>query len=685
MRWALFPLSLLLACALPATAATSTWTAAGATSNFSDAMNWDAVPTPNCIMVFPAGAPFASKGAPVNDLIGLTIDQLNIYESYTISGNAITCKNINDHNAAITNVTLPISTAGSAVLTVTVATAGGTLNLSGILSGAGPVTYAGPGIKRLNGTHNNTLSGMSIVALGNLVLDSTANEAIAGPLFINSGGTVTLTSAPAIKNSVEVTVNGTFDLSAATGSDGANTETIGGLSGTDTSAVVALGAKTLGCSGQAAPTNFVGGFSGTGGFRQSGSGTEVLSGTSFPYTGTTTLAGGAVHFWGQLLDSPVIVSAGTLVLANDCSVGNVSLSGSTSVLSCDETSSAMTMHGTTPHLTLGSGSTFAVKAKSPTDYSAVSTAAVTLTSATLSVDTSTFTPTATAVMTIIVNTGSSPISGTFTGLAEGATVTSATNSGTTFTISYLGGAGHDVTLTAVTAATDTTAPALSAISAGSLTGSSAVITWSTDEASTSRVEYGTTTAYGSSSALNGSLVTSHSTPVTGLTGGTLYHFRVASADAAGNEAVSADATFTTLTDSTPPTTSLITAGGVTATSAVITWTTDEASDSQVQYGPTTAYGSTTTIDGSLVTAHSVTLSGLTASTAYHYRVLSRDGADNLTTSTDQTFTTSAAGSGGGTVDSNNDNHQCGAGSGIALLATGLMLCYQFLARRSPRA
>ena len=681
LRSGFLSLTLLATCAVSAAAATSTWTAAGATSNFSDASNWDAFPTPNCIMVFPAGAPFASKGAPVNDIIGLTIDQLNVYESYTISGNAITCKNINDHNASITNISLPISTAGSAVLTVTVTTASGTLNLSGILTGAGPVTYAGPGIKRLNGTVNNTLSGMTIVALGDLVLDSTAAEAIAGPLVINSGGKVILKSAPEIKDNVTVTVDGTFDLSAATGTDGVNTETIGGLSGTDTSAVVALGAHTLGCSGQLAPTNFIGGFSGTGGFHQSGSGVEVLSGTSFPYTGTTSLAGGAIHIWGQLLNSPVSVTSGTLVLANDCSVGAINLSGAASVLSCDETISAMTMHGTTPHLTIANSATFVVVSKSPTDYTTISTAAATLSGSVLSVDTSDFTPSVASVMTIITNTGT--LTGTFNGLAEGATVTSATNSGTTFTISYVGGAGHDVTLTGVSIASDTTAPAISAVAAGTLTSASAVITWTTDEASTSQVEYGQTTAYGSSTSLAGSLVTSHSASVSGLNSATLYHFRVSSRDAAGNLAVGADGTFTTLADSTPPVTSAIAAGSITATTANVAWTTNEVSDSQVEYGLTNTYGSTTTIDGSMVTAHSVALSGLTASTTYHYRVLSRDATSNLTASSDQTFTTSTAGSGSTTASNppDDDKHHCGAGSSMALVIAGLMACFQFFVLR----
>jgi hypothetical protein len=45
---------------------------------------------------------------------------------------------------------------------------------------------------------------------------------------------------------------------------------------------------------------------------------------------------------------------------------------------------------------------------------------------------------------------------------------------------------------------DSTAPSISAVQATTITGSSAVIKWTTDEPATSRVEYGPTTAYGSS-------------------------------------------------------------------------------------------------------------------------------------------------------------------------------------------
>ena len=75
------------------------------------------------------------------------------------------------------------------------------------------------------------------------------------------------------------------------------------------------------------------------------------------------------------------------------------------------------------------------------------------------------------------------------------------------------------------------------------------------------------------------------------------------------------------------------------TTATITWTTDVPADSQVQYGKTTAYGSTSALNSTLVSSHSVKLSGLTRLTTYHYRVLSRNASGTLAVSGDFTFIT----------------------------------------------
>ena len=371
---------------------------------------------------------------------------------------------------------------------------------------------------------------------------------------------------------------------------------------------------------------------------------------------------------------------------------------------------------------------------------------------------------------------------------------------------------------------DTTAPTISGRTASNITGSSATITWTTNEAATSRVEYGLTTSYGSSTALDPTLVTAHSVTITGLAPSTTYNWRVRSMDAAGNETVSANSTFataavsdttaptvtwsgppansillgtvtltatasdnvavggvqflldgntllgtedttspysfswntttasngthtlqarardtsgntattaaisvtvdnlaptgsvvingnaaatrnTTVTltlsasdtqgpvtqmrfsndgttfsaaeayatskswaltsgdgtktvyvqyrdaagnwstaatdtivlDTTAPSTSAITATVVTSSSVTITWTTNEPSTSQVDYGPTTSYGSTTPLNSTLVTAHSVTLIGLTSNATYNFRVHSSDALANEAVSANATF------------------------------------------------
>src|SRR5437899_8821706 len=110
-------------------------------------------------------------------------------------------------------------------------------------------------------------------------------------------------------------------------------------------------------------------------------------------------------------------------------------------------------------------------------------------------------------------------------------------------------------------------------------------------------------------------------------------------DAAGNLTTSAPVSATVANDTIPPVISSVSAFNISSAAATITWATNEASDSQVEYGLTTAYGSSTPLNSSLLTAHAVTLTGFQATALYHYRVKSRDAAGNLATSADFTLTT----------------------------------------------
>ena len=95
-------------------------------------------------------------------------------------------------------------------------------------------------------------------------------------------------------------------------------------------------------------------------------------------------------------------------------------------------------------------------------------------------------------------------------------------------------------------------------------------------------------------------------------------------------------------DATPP---AITAGpavaSITQTSAKVSWTTNETSDSVVKYGVVSGQYTATESLPALVTAHTVSLDGLQADTLYYYIVESTDGSDNTVRSSQRSFRTQA--------------------------------------------
>jgi len=81
-----------------------------------------------------------------------------------------------------------------------------------------------------------------------------------------------------------------------------------------------------------------------------------------------------------------------------------------------------------------------------------------------------------------------------------------------------------------------------------VTSHSALLLWTTDEAASTRVEYGLTPDYGFYSAPNPTRVTHHSVRLVHLKSATTYHYRFISTDAAGNTVYSKNYTFTTPSD-----------------------------------------------------------------------------------------------------------------------------------------
>jgi hypothetical protein len=189
---------------------------------------------------------------------------------------------------------------------------------------------------------------------------------------------------------------------------------------------------------------------------------------------------------------------------------------------------------------------------------------------------------------------------------------------------------------------DTTGPTISDIK--SVVGeTSAGVTWATSEAADSLVEYSIDTSY-SSSTSSASLVQGHALTLSGLTNETTYNYRVTSEDIYGNSTTSPSYTFTTSSvtvgDTTAPTISNISVSDITATSAKVSWETDEAADGKAEYGESEDY-ERGIAEGNhdYETSKAVTLIGLSPETTYHYRVQVVDAAGNSNASGDATFTT----------------------------------------------
>lgn len=94
---------------------------------------------------------------------------------------------------------------------------------------------------------------------------------------------------------------------------------------------------------------------------------------------------------------------------------------------------------------------------------------------------------------------------------------------------------------------DLIAPVVSEIQVPEITVNGVTISWRTNEPSTSRVEYGLSTEYGSSLISSAQPITEHNITLTGLIPGSQYYFRIIATDAAGNTST-ADGSFGTLTD-----------------------------------------------------------------------------------------------------------------------------------------
>ncbi len=205
--------------------------------------------------------------------------------------------------------------------------------------------------------------------------------------------------------------------------------------------------------------------------------------------------------------------------------------------------------------------------------------------------------------------------------------------------------GHAATTSESFFTTSQFAPVISVVTNSAVSTSTATITWTTDKLSNSFVFYSATTTPSSFVGISGNTTTtSHAVTLTGLAPTTTYYYYVQSTDPSGDIGTDNDNgmyyTVTTAAYTVPPVISTPQTPSLGQTVATITWNTNNPASSQVFYDTSSvAYASSTPAAGTLLTAHSVSLSNLAAATPYYFMVSSTDQYGNNATSSQQTFTT----------------------------------------------
>jgi plastocyanin len=209
--------------------------------------------------------------------------------------------------------------------------------------------------------------------------------------------------------------------------------------------------------------------------------------------------------------------------------------------------------------------------------------------------------------------------------------------------------GADRTFTTLTA----TGPPVVSTSPATLIGSfSATLNGSLDPhglTTTVSFQYGTTTSYGSTTAIqsrSGSTYLNISANISGLMANTTYHFRIVATNSAGTR-MGGDRTFTTLSATGAPVVITNPATLIASFSATLNGLLDPhglTTSSHFQYGPTTSYGLTTapqSHSGNTYLSIGSGISSLTANTTYHFRIVASNSS-GTTMGSDKTFATLTA-------------------------------------------
>jgi hypothetical protein len=202
-----------------------------------------------------------------------------------------------------------------------------------------------------------------------------------------------------------------------------------------------------------------------------------------------------------------------------------------------------------------------------------------------------------------------------------------------------------------------TGPTVSSAPATAVTNTGATLNGSVNpngQATQYAFEWGPTSSYGLetplTSAGTGTTSEAATAPLTGLTPGTTYHFRIIAISISGTS-TGADESFKTTgtapPPAKPPTVATGSAGSVTSSTATVSGSVnpDGLSTSDFfEYGTTTKYGFVTAQSpagsGTASVTASAALAGLSASTTYHYRLVAVSTAGTKL-GADRTFSTTS--------------------------------------------
>ena len=401
----------------------------------------------------------------------------------------------------------------------------------GAISGTGSVIKRGSGEIRLTG--NNSYGGGTTIEAGVLQFGNGGNTGI-------SPGNVTNNGTFSIARSDDLVYGGVVSGSGSMWKGGANTLSLTGNSSYTGWTIVWEGTLRLGnggTTGSLASSNidvksnatlafnrsdnvaFGGVILGPGNVSKLGAGSLVLTGAN-TYTGSTTVTAGTLAVNGSITSNVAVNTGATL--AGSGTVGPVTVN-SGGFVAPGGTAAAILSTG---NFALPNGGTFNADLLGTTagsGYDRLAVAGTVSLGGNLSVNLG-FAPAVGQVFTIIDNGGGSAVSGTFAGRPEGSVLNLANGF---LRISYVGGTGNDVTLTAVavpgapTIGTATAANASASVTftAPASNGGSAITSYTATSSPEGKT--GTCTAPCSSITVNT------------LTNGTAYVFAVRATNAAG--------------------------------------------------------------------------------------------------------------------------------------------------------